>query len=70
MEHDQNNFLSFWTIFCPFTPPNNLENQNLKKMKKTPKHIIILQMFTKNYDHMMYGSWDMVCDGRTDGQKK
>ena len=22
--------------------------------------IIILHMCTKNYDHMMYGSWDMV----------
>ena len=23
MEHDRHKFLSFWTIFCPFTPTNN-----------------------------------------------
>ena len=36
MEHDRQNFFSFWTIFCPFTPspPNNPENQNFEKMKK------------------------------------
>ena len=28
--------------------------------------IIILQMCTKNYDQMMYGSGDMVRDGWTD----
>ena len=27
-----------------------------KKMKKTPKDIIILHMCTKNHDQMMYGS--------------
>ena len=25
-------------------------------------------MCTKNYDQMMYGSWDMACDGWTDRQ--
>ena len=45
-------------------------------MKKTTRDIIILHMFTKNYDQMMYGSWDMLHDrqmdewmnGRADGQ--
>ena len=33
----RHNFLSFWAIFCPFTlPPNNQENQNFEKMKKSP----------------------------------
>ena len=32
-----------------------------------PGDIIILHMCTKIYDQMMCGSWDMVCDGRTDG---
>ena len=32
-------------------------------MKKTPKHIIILHKCTKNHDHKLYCSWDMVCDG-------
>ena len=39
-------------------------------MKKTPGGIIILHMCTKNYDHMMYGSLDMVCDRWMDGRKK
>ena len=56
MEHDRQNFLSFWTIFCPFYPPNNPKNQNFEKIKKTPRHIIILHMYTVNDNHMMYGS--------------
>ena len=31
-------------------------------MKKTPGGIIILHMYTKNDDHMMYSSWDSVLD--------
>ena len=57
--------------FLPFYSP---KNQNFEKMKKMPGDIIILHMCTKNYDQMMYGSWDMVRDGqtdrRTDGRKK
>ena len=37
------------------------KNQNFKKMKKTPEDIIILHMCIKNFDHMMYSSWDMAC---------
>ena len=40
------------------------ENQNLEKMKKTPKDIIILQMCTINNSHMIYGSRDMECNGQ------
>ena len=36
-------------------------------MKKEPGDIIILHMCTKNYDQMMYGSWDVVREGRKDG---
>ena len=35
-------------------------------MKKTPGDIINSYVRTKNYDQMMYGSWDMVCDRWTD----
>ena len=53
------NFLSFWTIFCPLSP--YLKNQNLEKMKKKPEHIIILHMCTKNDNHdvwfLRYGAW-------------
>ena len=53
--------------FLPFYSP---KNQNFTKMKKTPGDTIILHMRTKNYDQMMYGSWDMVCNRQMDGQKK
>ena len=59
MERDRKNFLSCWTIFCPFTSLTNPENQNFEKMKKVPGHIIILHMCTINENHMMYGSWHM-----------
>ena len=48
--------------FLPFYPPNSLKNQNFEKMKKISGDIIILQKCTKNYDQLMYRSWDMVRD--------
>ena len=45
-----------------FYPPNSPKNENFKKMKKTPGDIIILYKCTKNHDHMLYCSWDMMCD--------
>ena len=62
MEHDRHNFLSFWTVFCPFTHPKDLENQNFEKIKNTTEDIIILPMCTINKNHMMYGSSDMECN--------
>ena len=43
-------FLSFWAIFCPFTPPtrNNQENQNFEKMKEASGDVIILNLCTKS----------------------
>ena len=55
-------------LFFPFYFPSSLKNKNYTKMKKTPGDIIILHMCTKNYDYMMYGSWDMVRDRWTDWQ--
>ena len=49
-------FLSFWTIFCPFTQ----KNQNFEKLKKAPGDIIILHKCTKNDDYMLYCSLDMA----------
>ena len=50
----------------PFYPPNNNpENQNFEKIKRNawmPGDVFILHMCTKNYDHMMYGSWDIKRD--------
>ena len=49
----EQNFLSFWTVFCHFNP----KNQNLEKMKKKPGDIIILHKCTINDNQMMYGFW-------------
>ena len=38
------------------------EKQNFEKMKKTLEDIIILQMFTINDSHMIYGFSDMECN--------
>ena len=37
-------------------------------MKKMPGDIIIFHMCTKNNDHMMYSSWNMMHDRWTDRQ--
>ena len=118
-EWGRQNFLSFWGIFCPFSPlttwkikrftfkrtpgdiinlhvgtiydnhvlygcwnmkrirqffchsgpffalytPMDQENQDFEKIKKPPEDIIISQMCTINDGHIMYGSWDMECNG-------
>ena len=40
------NSLSFWAIFCRFTP-HNPENQNFEKIKKASAHVIILNLCNK-----------------------
>ena len=50
--------------FSPFYPPKKTKNQNFEKLKqKNPGDIIILHKCSKNHDHMLYCSLDMVCDG-------
>ena len=61
MVHDRCNYFSFWAIFCPFTPIT-AQKIKIKKKEKKPWRYIILHKCTKNYDLMIYGSWDMVCD--------
>ena len=61
-EHERQSFLSFWSIFCPFTPPKNLKNQNFEKMKEKTGDIIILHKCTKNHDHIACRFWDMAHD--------
>ena len=56
------NYFSFWAIFCPFIPRTARKIKVKKTPKKTLGNIIILHICTKNYDQIMYGSWDMVCD--------
>ena len=59
-------------ILGHFLPFYSLTAKNIKMKKKikkkTPGDIIILHKCTKNYDQMMYHSWDMLCDRQTDGQ--
>ena len=35
IKHDGQNFLSFWTFFCPFAPLTTPKNENFEKMKKS-----------------------------------
>ena len=49
--------------FLPTTPPpNSPKNDNFKTMEKTAGDVI-LHKWTKNHDHMLYCSWDIVRDG-------
>ena len=58
----QTEFFVIMDRFLPFYPPMDPENQNFEKMKKTLEDIIILQMFTINDSHMIYGFSDMECN--------
>ena len=57
------NFGPFFALLPPppLPLPNNPENQNFEKTKKTPGDII-LHKCTINDNDMMYGSWDMEHD--------
>ena len=56
IEHDRQNSFFILGYFLPLYLPNNPENQNFEKMKKTPEDIIILHMSTLNQNHVMYDS--------------
>ena len=60
MKCDRWNFLSFWTVFCTFTPLTTKKIKIFKNWKKTPGDIIILHKCTKNHDHMLHCSLNMV----------
>ena len=63
--HDKQDFLPFWTVFCPVIPLTTLKIKILKwkKKKKKPPGDIILHMCTINDNHMMYVSWGIEPDG-------
>ena len=56
----QQKFLSFWAIYCPFSPLTTWKIKILT-LKKTPGDIIILHICTITDNHVMYGPWDMEC---------
>ena len=60
MEHDRQNILSFWTVFCPF---NNIKHKRFwKNEKSTRRYYHFTQIYkkswsnlhkcTKNHDHI------------------
>ena len=55
MERDRHNFLSLWTIFCPFT---HLSTEKIKIIKRWKEFMEILSFYvcSINETHMMYGS--------------
>ena len=56
MECDKHNLLSFWAIFCPFTPLLISKKKKIwKRMFKKPGDIILLLLCNRNKDHMMSG---------------
>ena len=50
----QTQFFVILGHFLPFYIPNNLENQNSEKIKKESGGVIILHIWTKNYNQMIY----------------
>ena len=58
----QRNIWHFGPFFA-FQPLDNLENQDFD-IEKTPGDIIILHICTIIHNHMIYGSWDMECNGQ------
>ena len=57
MAWDRCNLYFSFSFYSP--APQQPKKPKFLKNKKKPGDIIILHMCTKNYDHMMYGSWDM-----------
>ena len=53
-EWDRQNFLSFWAIFCSFSPLTTWKIK-IVKLKKSPGNIIIFHIFTINDNH--YDVW-------------
>ena len=62
MKYNGQNFLSFWTISCPFTP---LTAQKIKILKNWKICLeISFYMCIINDNCTIYGSWDMKHDGQ------
>ena len=63
--------ISHFGLFFALLPLNSPKNQNFHKMKQTPGDIIILHIWTKNYDQLItVPEISCVTDRRTDGWKK
>ena len=62
MRDGSNFYFPFWAILAVL--PLTIQKSKFTENEKTAEGIIILQMHTKNYDHMMYRM-----DRRMDGWK-
>ena len=47
MKHDRHKFLSYWTIFCSFTPLLTPKIKILNKFKKTLRYYLIIHWYHK-----------------------
>ena len=54
IKHDRQDFLSFWAIFCPFTP---LTIQKIKILKKWKKLLEILSFTQVHHKWQSYDIW-------------
>ena len=54
--------LCFWAIFALLPPLATWKIKILKKWKKCLEILFYTSIKTKNYDPMLYCSWDMTCD--------
>ena len=61
MKHDRKKFLSFWAIFCPFTPLTTWKNKLLKKWKITRRYHHFTRVHHISWSYAILCSWDMVC---------
>ena len=61
LKHNKQTFLSFWATFCPLTLLTTWKFKILKN-EKNARRYYILHKHTKNHDHMLYCSWDVVHD--------
>ena len=55
-------FCHFGHFFANFEKIKKTKQTNKNKNKKPPGDIIILHKCTKNHDHMLHCSSDMLCD--------
>ena len=62
MKCNKQNFFVILGNLLPFYPPNSMKNENIKNEKKNPGDIIILHKCTKNHDHLLCSSREMVRD--------
>ena len=65
MECNGQNFLSFWTVFCPFTPRTTQKIKILKKWKKAWGYYHFTHMYHKWHSNdvwfLRYEAWQTEC---------